>query len=86
MTRARGQPSRRSIDRDYPHQVLVPAERAGGKNLDFVIVFHAQIDQLQRSRSIFKDDHWCDIFCFAKRSDASAFQALFGGDMKEAAN
>jgi hypothetical protein len=45
MTRARGQPSRRMIDREYPHQVTVPAEKIGGKNLDLMIVFHAQIGQ-----------------------------------------
>jgi hypothetical protein len=58
MTRARDQLSRRMIDREYPYQVMLPAEVVGGKNLDLVIVFHVQIGQPQCSRSVFKDDRW----------------------------
>ena len=81
MTRARGQPSRRMIDREYPHRVTVPAESVGGKNLDFVIVFHAQIDQPQRTRSVRRDDRWFEVHCFADPQDARSFQALFGGEI-----
>lgn len=86
MTRARGQPSRTSIDREYPHQVTVPAGDVGGKNFDLIIVFHAQIGVPQRSRSIFKDDRWYDIYCFADPQHAVSFQAIFGGEIEEAAN
>jgi hypothetical protein len=80
MTRARGQPTRRMIDREYPHQVLVPAENVGGKKLDFVIAFHAQIDAPQHSRSVFKDDRWYEVYCFAEPQHARSFQAIFGGE------
>jgi hypothetical protein len=83
MTRARGQPSRRSIDRDYPHQVVVPAESVGGKNLPFVAVFHAQIGAPQRTRSLFKDDRWCEIYCFAEAQHARSFQAIFSGELRD---
>jgi hypothetical protein len=86
MTRARGQPSRRMVDREYPHQVTVPAESVGGKNLDHVILFHAQIGQPQRSRSVFRGDRWFEVYCFADPQHARSFQALFGGEMEEAAN
>jgi hypothetical protein len=81
MTRARGQPSRRMIDRQYPHQVLVPAENVGGIKHDFVVVFHAQIDKPERAHSVFKDDRWHQIYCFAHATDARAFQAIFGGEL-----
>lgn len=74
------------IDREYPHQVIVLAEKVQGRNLHAVIVFHEQIGQPMRYRSVIKDDLWHAIYCFADRTHASAFQALFGGEMKEAAN
>jgi hypothetical protein len=51
MTRAGGRPSRRMIDHEFPHQVMVSAEDVGGKKPDFVVVFHAQIDQ-RAARSV----------------------------------
>jgi hypothetical protein len=81
MTRARGQPSRRMIDREYPHRVTVPAASVGGRNLDLVIVFHAQIGQPERRRSLYKDDRWFETFCFADPQHARSFHALFGGEI-----
>jgi hypothetical protein len=72
------------IDRAYPHQVQVPAEKVQGRNLDVVIVFHEQIDQPMRHRSKFKDDLWHAVYCFADPAHASAFQAMFGGEIKKA--
>jgi hypothetical protein len=43
MTRARGEPSRTLLDREYPHQVLVLAETLRGKVLDRVIDFHMNL-------------------------------------------
>ena len=82
--RARGQPSRRMIDRAYPHQVLVLSEKVQGKNLDVVILFHTQIDQPMKSRSLFKDDEWHTIYCFADPAHAGALQAMFGGEISKA--
>jgi hypothetical protein len=79
MTRARGQPSRRSIDRDYLHRVTVPAKAVGGKNLDLVTVFFAQVEQPHHSRSVFQNDEWFEVFSFADPQHARSFQALFGG-------
>jgi hypothetical protein len=52
----------------------------GGKNLDLVTVYHAQIGQPQRSRFLFEDDDWLEAFCFADPQHARPFQALFGGE------
>jgi hypothetical protein len=85
MTRARGQPTRSSIDREYPHQVIVPAEDVGGKHLAMVEAFHAQLDVLARSRSVFNDDRWYQIYCFREAHQARGFQAIFGGEIIQAA-
>jgi hypothetical protein len=86
MSRARGQPSGSSIDREYSHQVIVPAEDVGGKHLPIVEVFHAYIDAPKRSRSVFNNDRWYDIYCFTEAHQARGFQAIFGGEIKRVGN
>ena len=56
MTRAGGQTSQRIIDRDYPHQVLVPDDNVRGKKLDEVIAVHKEIGAPMQSGSILKND------------------------------
>jgi hypothetical protein len=79
MTRARGQPSRTLLDREYPHQVLVLADTVRGKTLDTVTDFHVRLGIPTKSRSIRKDDAWYSLYCFADREHAKLFQVMFGG-------
>jgi hypothetical protein len=65
---------------------MMSAEDAGGKKLDFLLVVYAQIDQLQRARSMFEDDKWYEICSFVDPQHARSFRALFAGEMYEAAN
>jgi hypothetical protein len=81
MTRARGQSSRRLLERDYPHQVLVPAETVRGKTLDRVIAFHSNLGISTRISSIRKEDAWYSLFRFADPNHAKLFQVMFGGDL-----
>jgi hypothetical protein len=85
MTRARGQRSRSLIEREFPYQVLCPAENVQGHKLDLVILFHNQIGQKMHSRLLFIRDHWHTMYQFADPAHARAFQTLFGGELKEAA-
>ena len=86
MTRARGQPLRRMIDREFPHRVTVPAEAIGGRNLDLVIVFHEQIGARQVARWLRRDDRDYRVLCFADPQHAKLLQALFGGELENGAN
>jgi hypothetical protein len=70
MTRARGQPSRTLLNREYPHQVLVLAETVGGKTLDRVIAFHDRARVPTKSRSARRNDKWHLRYCFAERRHA----------------
>jgi hypothetical protein len=79
--RARDQSSRMLTDREYPHQVLVSAERVAGKMLDNVIAFHAELGIPTKSRSIRKDDRWYLLYCFADQQHAARFQVEFGGEI-----
>jgi|SoiMethySBSTD1v2_1073268.scaffolds.fasta_scaffold115295_6 hypothetical protein len=80
MTCARGQPSRRLLEREYPHQVLVLAETVRGKTLDRVIAFHSNLGISTRISSIRKEDAWYSLFRFADSNHAKLFQVMFGGD------
>jgi hypothetical protein len=81
MTRARGQPPRTLLDREYPHQILVLVENVGGKTLDKVSDFHAKLGITTKSRSVRTDDAWYSLYCFADREHAKLFQAMFGGEL-----
>jgi hypothetical protein len=81
MTRARGQPSRTLLNREYPHQVLVPSWNVRGKMFEKVDAFHVQIGAPLKKRSTLKNDSWHELYCFARRHDADAFQQLFGGHL-----
>jgi hypothetical protein len=58
MTRARGQQSRTSLNRDYPHRELILAETLRGKMLDQIVRFHANLVIPVKSSSIRKNDTW----------------------------
>jgi hypothetical protein len=81
MTHARSQPSRTLLNREYPHQVLVPSWNVRGKLFEKVDAFHVQIGAPMKKRSIFKNDSRYELYCFAQRQDAESFQELFGGHL-----
>jgi len=81
----RGQPSRSVLNREYPHQVLVPAWNVRGKRLDKVIAFRADIGARMTTRSQYKNDSWHELYCFADRRHADSFQRLFGGELIDSA-
>ena len=66
--------------------MLCPAENVQGGKLDLVILFHDRIGQKMHARSLFIRDRWHTMYQFADLQHARSFQALFGGEMKEAAN
>jgi hypothetical protein len=81
MTRARGQPSRILLNREFPHQVLVLSENVVGKMLDEVFAFHTSLGIPTTTRSIRKDDRWYSLYCFADEQHAVSFQMMFGGEL-----
>ena len=79
MTRARGQPSRRLLSREYPHEVLLLAETLRGKTLDRVIAFHSNLGIPTRSSSIRKEGVWYVLYHFSDPDHAKLFRVMFGG-------
>ena len=83
MTRARGQPSRAAINREFPHQVILPAKSVSGRELARVIAFHDRALVPVKSRSAFQNDQWYAIYCFAEKEHALAFRLTFGGKLPD---
>ena len=81
MTRARGQPPRAAINREFPHQVLLLADSVRGHELERVIAFHDKLLVPVKSRSAFQNDQWYAIYCFAEKEHALAFRLAFGGKL-----
>jgi hypothetical protein len=69
------------LNRDYPHQVLVPSESVGGKMLDEVFAFHTRLGLPTKTRSIRKDRRWYSLYCFADQQHAVSFQLTCGGEL-----
>ena len=80
MSQRRGEVTRQAIDRDWPHQVEVPATICMGHQYAVVHDFCRGLSLAPRNgRSTRRDDADWLRFAFAKPDDADAFQAWFGG-------
>ena len=73
--RRKGELSPAGIDRDWPHQVALPArfcERGGYKEIhDFCA---------DRGHALFHDGEWFHVYCFAESAHADKFMQRFRGE------
>ena len=78
MTRHKGRPSKRLLDRDYPHQVEIPIPGSGLRTaMHSFCRGRRYVAQGAQNRTTGQDAmRWC----FAEASDADAFHVQFGGD------
>jgi hypothetical protein len=81
MVRKKGGLSPARLDHEYPHQVLLRVDHYTGSNYQTVQGFCIGLSLAPRGHSIFKDDAWHHVFCFAESADAEKFRARFGGDI-----
>jgi hypothetical protein len=81
MTHARDQSSGSILRREYPHQVLVPADSIRGRTFNRVLAFHDQAGVRIKNCTDRKDDKWYLRYCFGERENAVAFQSMFGGEL-----
>jgi hypothetical protein len=78
----KGELSKAMIDRDWPHQIALPAYRCLGHNY-VTIHLYCDAERLSlccRGHSFRHDDTDMNVFCFAERVHAEQFQARFGGE------
>ena len=75
----RGELSKAQIDRDWPHQVALPASACVGQQYLVHAAFCEGLSRCPRAYSFYKDGQDFKVFCFADRLDAELFQERFGG-------
>jgi hypothetical protein len=72
MVYRKGEITGATIDRDYPHQVALPADTV---QLHYWAIedFCRGRSRAPRGHSVFHDDQWWHVSCFADPDDAQAF-------------
>jgi hypothetical protein len=72
--------SKATIDRDWPHQVALPAYRRTGGNYVTIHLFCDGLSLCPRGHSFYRDGTDMNVFCFAERAHAEQFRERFGGE------
>jgi len=81
MGRRKGELSSATIDREFPHQVIVLAIAVAGNEGGARLA--AALEGLSvcgRHHSVFKDDESHFVYCFADKAHADLFRDRFGGE------
>ncbi len=79
MGRRTGEMSKSQLDRDFPYQIAVPADRCKGDNREKQTRFCADLSLAPRLHSVIHDEVTYQVFCFADPQHATSFQDTFGG-------
>ncbi len=69
-----------TIDREWPHQVALPADQLLGKHHDIIDKFCRALSLCPRGHTVQRDDATYHVFCFADVSHAEQFRARFSGE------
>jgi hypothetical protein len=80
VSRRKGELSPAAIDRDWPHQVALPADQVMGANYDVVYGFCRELSLCQRGHSVLRDGVGYVVFCFADAAHAERFRVRFSGE------
>ena len=78
--RRKGELSPSRVDREWPHQIMLPAEDCLGQQYNVIAEFCADLSLCPRGHSLGVSDKWQRVFCFADKAGAEKFQARFGGE------
>lgn len=77
----KGELTNATIDRDWPHQVTIPASLCTGDRHKLMHEFCRGLSLAPRGHTYVADDAYHNVYCFAVREHADAFAAEFGGKM-----
>ena len=80
MVYRKGELSKGTIDREWPHQVALRADRCTGPNYVTIHLFCEELSLCVRGHFFYRDGIGMNVFCFAKRAHADRFQQRFGGE------
>jgi hypothetical protein len=77
--RRRGELSAARMDRDWPHQVILPASSCSGPNEAIIHDFCQDLSVCSRTHSLVMGDQWHLVYCFQDPDHADRFRERFGG-------
>ena len=83
MVYRKGELSKGTIDRKWPHQVALPAAHCSGANHVTIRLFcdDERLSLCVRGHSFRRDNLDMIVFCFAERAHAEQFRDRFGGEL-----
>jgi hypothetical protein len=70
MSRRKGELTAAAIDRGWPHQVALPATECRGSHGRFMDAFCFDLSVCEQHHSIFHEDKWWIVYCFADTEHA----------------
>jgi hypothetical protein len=77
----KGELSKTQLDRDFPHQVAVSADRCTGKaDGPAIHLFCFQANVAPRHHTVRRDDKDFIVYCFADKDHAELFRVVFQGE------
>jgi hypothetical protein len=76
----KGELSKGTIDRQWPHQVALRADRCTGHNYVTIHLFCEGLSLCPRGHSFRHDSADFIVYCFADRSHAEKFRDRFDGE------
>jgi hypothetical protein len=77
----KGELSKGTIDREWPHQVALRADLVAGRNFTIIHEFCRLLSLCPRGHSFRRDGADFIVFCFADCSHAERFRDRFGGEI-----
>jgi hypothetical protein len=80
MTRRKGEYGKSRLDREFPYQVIVPAGRCTDASGAIVESLCGNLAMGPRHHSLFHQDRWHLVYCFADAAHADLFREKFGGE------
>jgi hypothetical protein len=81
MVYRKGELNKAQINRGWPYQVALHADRCTGAQYKEVHGFCKDLSLCPRGHFLWRDDVGFNVFCFAAKGDAEKFCVRFGGEM-----
>jgi hypothetical protein len=78
--RRKGELSSAAIDREWPHQVVLPARLCERDGYNEIHEFCRDLTLCSRGHSLYHDSQWFHVYCFKEAPDAQKFLERFGAE------